>query len=236
MENYSVAILDDNRQELDEIADSIEKILQKNEVVYTINKFVTGKDFLCAVKYTPDRYDLVVVDAFADGKEDIEIARRLRENKVQSSLIITAQDTELALQGYEVAAYRYLIKPINYDVLEKSVMALYNKRVMKRDIIFRVGAEIRRVRPDDIYYIKTRGRGVLIKLADEMFEVPQKMDEIESLLHHTVLHRCHQSWMVNTARAVSVRRYEVEVPECEPIPVSKKYYNQLKDVLLTRWI
>lgn len=78
--------------------------------------------------------DLVILDWMIEGTSGIEVCRRLRRDKTTASLpivMLTARDTEDdRVRGLETGADDYLTKPFS-----------------PRELIARVGAVLRRVRP-----------------------------------------------------------------------------------------
>lgn len=96
---------------------------------------VTSSDgdeaLLLAAERTPD---LVVLDWMIEGTSGIEVCRRLRRNKTSAAvpiIMLTARDTEdERVRGLETGADDYLTKPFS-----------------PRELVARVGAILRRVRP-----------------------------------------------------------------------------------------
>ncbi len=86
---------------------------------------------LLAVEHAPD---LIILDWMVEGTSGIEVCRRLRRDKLTSAIpiiMLTARDTEDdRIRGLETGADDYLTKPFS-----------------PRELLARVGAIMRRVRP-----------------------------------------------------------------------------------------
>jgi two-component system, OmpR family, phosphate regulon response regulator PhoB len=86
---------------------------------------------LLAIEYLPD---LIILDWMIEGTSGIEVCRRLRRDKVTAGLpivMLTARDTEDdRIRGLDTGADDYLTKPFS-----------------PRELVARVGAVLRRLRP-----------------------------------------------------------------------------------------
>ncbi|MDX1569052.1 MAG: response regulator transcription factor [Xanthomonadales bacterium] len=75
-------------------------------------------------------YDLIVLDLMLPGMDGIEVCRKLRQDAKKSTpvLMLTARDTlEDKVEGLEVGADDYLIKPFEVRELEARIAALIRR-------------------------------------------------------------------------------------------------------------
>lgn len=81
----------------------------------SIRYFTSGEDLLRA-DYNED--ELFFLDINLETMNGIEIAKRLRSNGFQGSIIFLTAFSEYVFDGYRVQAMNYLLKPITYEKLE----------------------------------------------------------------------------------------------------------------------
>ncbi|MDC9428716.1 two-component system response regulator RgaR, partial [Clostridioides difficile] len=59
--------------------------------------------------------DIIFLDIQMKDINGIEVAKKIRKFDEKVEIIFTTAFSEYAPQGYEVRAYRYLVKPIEYS-------------------------------------------------------------------------------------------------------------------------
>lgn len=73
--------------------------------------------------------DILILDIQMGSINGIELAREIRKLNENNIIIFTTNYLEYALQGYEVAAFRYLKKPIDYSRNLKYMLLMSSKRI-----------------------------------------------------------------------------------------------------------
>lgn len=134
---------------------------------------------------------LFLLDIMMKPTSGLDAARELRRRGADSTIVFVTTTPDFAIPGYEVGAYRYLLKPVDEAVLT-----------------FAVGAQVRRIDCRDILYIEGEGRGVRVHTRTESLPIPEKISEISARLPIGHLVKCHQSFIVNIEYVRLLRRYE----------------------------
>lgn len=94
---------------------------------YTVETAYDGEEAL--EKAEINSYDLIILDIMLPKVDGIEVCRRLREQKVETPIImLTAKDTvEDRVKGLDVGADDYLIKPFAFGELLARIRALLRR-------------------------------------------------------------------------------------------------------------
>ncbi|HET8841750.1 MAG TPA: response regulator transcription factor [Ktedonobacteraceae bacterium] len=102
------------------------------ECYYAVDLAVNGEDGLALGCLVP--YDLVILDVLLPDLHGWEVCRRLRErNKHTPILFLTALgEVEHRVQGLDLGADDYLIKPFAFQELEARVRALLRRNGAER--------------------------------------------------------------------------------------------------------
>ena len=163
--------------------------------------------------------DLVFMDIRLSDGMSFEIFKRVKINK---PVIFTTAYNEYALEAFKVNSIDYLLKPISYDDLYKSLSKLSNlrenlldrnKRVeleelakvlenyqksYKNRFMVRVGDHIRSIHTEQIKLLYADGRVVYL-LTDQGREyiVEYRMEELEDILDPGQYFRLNRTFMVN---------------------------------------
>ncbi len=97
---------------------------------YAVDTALDGDEALAKASWTP--YDLVCLDITMPGVDGLEVCRALRTNPAEGVvprvLMLTARDTlEDRVQGLDVGADDYLVKPFAFDELAARVRSLLRR-------------------------------------------------------------------------------------------------------------
>lgn len=116
-----IAIVDDIAKERKLLADRLQQQLSRRGVHEDLSEFENGETFLAAARERP--FTVVFLDIYMDGANGIETARELRKFDSDALLIFTTTSTDHALEGFQVRAMHYLVKPYH----EKEISALIDE-------------------------------------------------------------------------------------------------------------
>jgi DNA-binding response OmpR family regulator len=125
---YILVVEDDAR-----IAKFLEQGLRESG--YAVKLAGDGEEGYLDARYNP--YDLVVLDLMLPTMDGIEVARRLRKERVTTPiLMLTARDTEQdKIEGLDVGADDYLTKPFGFGEFLARVRALLRRESLNRSSV-----------------------------------------------------------------------------------------------------
>jgi len=112
-----IAIVDDIASEREELRSRLLPQLARLSLNAEIFEYERGEDFLDAAESEP--FSMVFLDIYMDGISGVETARRLRAADADCILIFTTTSTDHALEGFQVRALQYLVKPYEDRELEE---------------------------------------------------------------------------------------------------------------------
>ena len=107
---------------------------------YAVDVALDGPEAL--VRAGATEYDVIVLDVMLPGIDGFEVVRRLREQSVQSPvLLLTARDApDDRVTGLDLGADDYLTKPFSFDELLARLRALARRGPIERAPVLQVGA------------------------------------------------------------------------------------------------
>lgn len=223
---YHIAICDDEKMEREKIAEMTEEICNEEQICPKITCFESAENLLDEIK-DGIRFDLMLLDVLMPGLDGIELARGLRSEKQKTSIVFISYNREMALQGYEVSATRYLAKPVDKEKLKEAILFCYGQYRKDRKILLPVNGSMIKVAPNDIYYIEIVGRKSRIAMEKEEWDASISLAELEEMLSGQGFIRCHQSFLVNCHNVRSFRTSSMELNDGRSVPVSK---HRIKEV------
>ena len=110
-----IAIVDDLAAERALLKDRLEQQLHRRNVQADILEYESGETFLEAARKAP--FTAAFLDIYMDGMTGMEAAKKLRKTNTDCLLVFTTTSTDHALEGFQVRALHYLVKPFSENEL-----------------------------------------------------------------------------------------------------------------------
>lgn len=104
-----IAIVDDLAAERTLLKGRLEWQLQRRNVQADILEYESGETFLEAARKAP--FTAAFLDIYMDGMTGMEAAKKLRKTDTDCLLVFITTSTDHALEGFQVRALHYLVKP-----------------------------------------------------------------------------------------------------------------------------
>lgn len=228
---FDIAVCDDLQTDREETAQLTEEICRSEGIKPRIVRFERAEALLETIQ-GGERFALLLIDVLLPGLDGMELARVLRGQNEQVSIVFVSSNRELALQGYEVSAARYLAKPLDPEKLKEAILFCYGQYQKERELLLPVGGSMRKIAPKDIYYAEIMGRKCRIRLEQEECDASLSMSELEDMLPEHDFIRCHQSFLVNWHHVQSLRMDSIELTDKRIVPVSKHRVKQVRQAFV----
>ena len=225
----NIAICEDELIHRDEIRELLESNLKLHNVSYNIYEFKNGKELLR--KY-PNDLDILILDIKMDDMDGIEVARNIREFDEEVEIIFMTSYPEYMQKGYEVRAYRYLLKPIKEEDIRNNIISLIELLKVERSKYLCISTKdnIHRIAINSIVYIETERPNLIINTISSSYKSKITMKDIETYLNEYNFFRCHNSYLINLKFVEEIQKNNVIV-KGKKIPLSRHKINYLKVAL-----
>lgn len=156
-----IAICEDDKVSREYESQLIHQWAQNNQLKITVDSFSSAENFLFE---SEDRleYDLLLLDIQMGKMNGFELAKTLRGRGFSGSLAFLTGIMDYALEGYEVGAVRYILKPVKEDNLFKVLDTVYAdfKRHAEDVFLLQMGNDVSKIPFDQIIYVEARGHYV----------------------------------------------------------------------------
>ena len=139
-------------------------------------------------------------------------------------LIFVTSFEKYAVRGYEVGAYRYLVKPVSYEDFLSSVRAPVSLIEEKTRQVFsaRTTNGFVQVPYGELFYLENAGNHHVIMHTQKGDHVLYSgLNAVEASLNPAVFIRCHTSFLVNLQHIARVSGLDIEMDNGDRLPVSK---------------
>ena len=165
----------------------------------------------------------------------IDIARRLRQFNDRALVFFVTNFIDYAPAGYEVRAFRYILKRDMQQVLERYLLQALDQ--------FAQGQELLRLQSKDqfleiplqqIRYLEVMDHSVSIHTGSRGISITATLSSLEAGLDGRGFLRIHKSYLVNMRHIRRFRSRECLLTNGRALAVSEKNYSQQKEKYL-RW-
>ena len=177
--------------------------------------------------------DLMFLDISMPQLKGTELLKILKH---PPRTIFTTAHAEYALEGYELDAIDYLLKPIQFDRFLKAVNKAYgaaapspsfaplHKEELKKEsfVYFRVDRKMVKVMLEDIMYAESMKDYVKVFTRNGPIVTKQSISSLEAMLPETSFIRTHRSFIVSLDKIKSFTSELIEVDKTE-IPIGKLF-------------
>lgn len=216
-----IAVCDDEPAYVKQISDKIKRFIPDSE----IECFLSGEDLLVCEAL----FDIYFLDIQMENMNGIEAAKKLREQDEESIIVFLTGAKEYVFDAFDVAALQYLIKPVDDEKLQETLV--------------RAKREIRKKqnRKDRQIFIKTRHKNMALNVSDILyFENERRKIAVHTLKGEISFYgvmadmereagadfcRCHRGYLVNLFHVTEYDRETITLSNGERIYLSKDRYH-----------
>ena len=228
-----IAIVDDIAEERILLRTRLENILDQKNVEFHCYEYENGEAFLKASK--EHDFTVLFLDIYMDGANGIEIAKEFRKSNKDCLLIFTTTSTDHALEGFQVRALHYLVKP--YSENDISVLAdeiLSRIPDSGKYIDVKVNGSNIQIPFRKIIYAEHFSHMIHIHTAGERELVTrQSFDSfITSLKMDSRFYQCNRGVVINLEHAVDFDGSGFRLDNGSNVPVSRKLLKNARQTFM----
>jgi DNA-binding LytR/AlgR family response regulator len=223
-------VIDDEPMALEVVKGLTEKVTFIDVLGYFTNSFEALK-FIQA-----NEVHLLLLDIKMPDISGIELLRSIPDPPM---VIFTTAYSEHALEGFELNAIDYLLKPFSLTRFLKACNKAYEYYELKRNkasspaglshIFIKTGYEQVRVGLEEIRYAEASGNYVVFVLEKQKIASRLTMSETEALLPDKLFIRVHRSYIVSKKHITKADRKTIWVHGTE-IPIGPAYASEIEKI------
>ncbi len=204
--------------------------LQKIEAVKIIASCKNAMEAFNII--SSNKIDVIFLDINMPEISGLSFAKSINKN---IKIIFTTAYREYAVDGFDLKAVDYLLKPISFERLLQAVNKFLNENTTiyteskneltseKSDFIFvRSDRKMIKINFSDINYIESLGDYLKIYLPNKTIITRETISNMEAKLPKKDFLRIHRSYILSIAKIESFTNEFVEVNK-KAIPISRSY-------------
>ncbi len=185
--------------------------------------------------------DLVFLDINMPEISGLSFAQSINS---QIKIIFTTAYREYAVDGFDLQAVDYLLKPISFERLLQAIQKYRNENVNvlspipieiiqeQHDYFFvRTERKMAKINFSDILYIESLSDYIKIHLSEKSIVTRETITHVEAQLPQHNFIRTHRSFIVSKQKIESYTNEFVEIGS-KQIPISRSYKNKVLSRLI----
>lgn len=169
--------------------------------------------------------DIVFLDIQMPELKGTDFAKMIDK---KTKVIFTTAYSEYALEGFDLNALDYLLKPITFERFLQAVNKVsVESGNLENTITIKSGYDLHKLKFEDIIYIQSDNEYMVFYTDDKKILSHQTMKSLEKTLPISIFMRVHRSYIVNKQKVTALKGRDLLISDIN-IPVSDSYYDAVK--------
>ncbi len=226
MENIKCLIVDDEPLAIEILQAYVQKIPWL-ECVAALDSGIEAISYL-----NENKIDLLFLDIQMPDLTGIQLAEHV---KGKCGIVFTTAYNEYAVEGFELEAVDYLLKPISFDRFFKAAQRVQKQsdkiEIEATDYIFvKSEYKIKKIELADILYIEGMKDYLRIVTKEEKVMTLQSFSKLVPVLPAAKFVRVHKSFVVALDAIDSIEKSKIKVGD-QLIPISESYRENFFEII-----
>lgn len=206
-----IAIVEDDELYQKQLISYIRDYEKEKDEKFQISQFADG--YHIVEKYSAN-WDIILLDIQMEFMNGMEAAKKIRRLDETVILIFITNMAQYAIQGYEVNALDYILKPISYFAFSQELDKAVKRLKMQNHNYLTVSCDrgVVRLNTSQISYLESRGHNILVHADQDVYTFRGVMKEMEQKLKKEEFARCNSGYLVNLRYVREVKQNMVLLP------------------------
>ena len=224
-----IAIVEDDAEQRELLKGMLERDAKERGRELEIALMQDGADL---VECYARQYHILFLDIEMPITNGLKAAAQIREQDEAVRIIFLTNYANHAIDGYEVSASAFLVKPASYPTIARVMDKLLKGMddAPEQYLVLNNSREMQRIPLSSIDYIESVGHYVKIHGAGEAVMFLSSLKVIEKQLEGQPFFRCASGVIVSIAKVEAVKEYQVLVAGSW-LPVSRNKKRTLMDAV-----
>ena len=208
---YRIAVVEDEQQYRDEVCQYIEQYATEHQLKFDVTTYTDGQGIVDDVQ---KHYDIIFFDIEMTQLNGMDAAKVIRERDVNVVMVFITNMAQYAIEGYEVGALDFVLKPIDYYGFSfRLARALGRVQKKQGNLEFAINTPggIKKLNSNDIYYIEIENRFLVYHTAEGDFSQRGTLQSAEEMFQNYHFVKCNHWYLVNLKYVTEIEENIVHV-------------------------
>lgn len=230
---YKIAIVDDEEESIERLKNHLDHYFAENGGEYTVSIFSDGAELIRG--YLPI-YDIIFLDIQMDQVNGVRTAKKIRETDEQTIIVFVTRMIKYAALGYDIGVNNFIVKPVEYHVLEMKMKKVLSQLALLADkhiYVEQKGGAVT-LREDDIFYIETLNHYIYYHTKNGEYKVLGTLKQVKEQLSSYKFKECNRSYLINLRYITAVNQKDVTVAG-ERLQISRNRRREFLESIAGFW-
>ncbi len=232
---FRILICDDDALQLGKIAEEVTAVFETEGLKSKIHTFTDADAISSQILFSCD-IALLDVDFAGQKNNGLDIARQIRTLRKDTIIIFITNFIEYAPAGYEVQAFRYVLKRELESELEPYLhQAIAQLQSFREVVKVQVNGEIIDLPVEDILYLEVQQHNITVYVQKDSggkhvkaYHIYGSLSSMEQQLEELGFLRIHKSFLVNMRHLSKFQCREAALDNGTTLRVGEKSYAEKK--------
>lgn len=219
-----ISIVDNKGTDAQQLHDILDGYFRRTGTAYVERIYQSGIEFI----QSSEPSDIVFMDIQMDKLDGLETARIMRKLGSQAQLIFITKAADRAIQGYEVDALDYLLKPAAPAAVTTALDKAMNRmeRMTSTSLALKLQNGITTISSNDITYVEVFDHNLVFHTTRGEFNVRGRLSKVYESLNPEHFILCNRSFLVNLRYVTGIWSDHLTVGSVK-IAVSKSHRKEI---------
>lgn len=221
-----VAVVEDEKMFRDKLLQCLKRYGEENGVAFDIQQYVNGSEFVFQYH---SGFDMILMDIQMPMMNGMDAARSIRKKDKEVVIVFITNMANYAVQGYEVEALDFIVKPFTYEVFKfriDRIMARISQKKSGYSVLLSSNNEVYRINVADLLFVEVDRHSLIYHASKQQICVRGTMKETEAVLAQHGFCKCSQSYLVNLRYITRVEPDDVYLGDVQ-IHISRGFRKEL---------
>ncbi len=160
-----IGVVEDNIAEMKPLLDFLDGYFRNKGIEQNTASFTSSESFLSNKNFD---YDILFLDIELPGMNGMDLARAYREKNKKTVIVFVTNMAQYAINGYEVEAYDFIVKPIKPGILNIKLDRILEKLSLSSNdkVVISIDRRPTVFVYDSIMFIETSNHNITINTSD----------------------------------------------------------------------
>lgn len=213
-EKRRFAVVEDDETYRKIITEYLDKFCEEKKVKAEITVFDDAKNF---EKNYDGGFDAIFMDIIFPESNGMSVIRRLRQKDKKVLVVFVTSMAKYALKGYEVGAFDFILKPINYVNFSMKLSRVVGALEQRKGKDFWINTKQGRIKisTEELKYVEVMKHKIIYHLVNKKVEVLGSMKAVCEALKDEPFALCNRCYLVNLNFVTGVNSQWVTLGEEE---------------------
>lgn len=198
-----VIVVEDDPTEMKRLCGIIDTYGKNHGVGFSVSTFDCAEKFLAEYEVGADA---VFMDIQLPDMNGMDAAHELRKKDESVTLVFVTNFAQYAINGYEVNAADFIVKPVEYDWFEPKMDKIISRIANVSDVklVVKTPDSTVTVKSSELKYVEVQGHWMVFHTTRGDFAAYGSLNKIEPKLEPARFVKCNNCYLVNPAFVQSV--------------------------------